>query len=254
VHVEKWADGQRPEISEMSTGHSLVYTIATENGKKGTRDLYDLFIDTLKAVTNGKRREAIYERYKRVATPLANSIFKYVDQLHVDKGGLPSLKEAAKLVWNDPEWTPAGFKPQPKSPSAAAVAASQSVIHSVAMSSNRDAQSRTRALQILRHRQAQATQAAKDAVTNAVEAAEHESPERETFDQVLEDEFGDMSFEAMLDQLKREEYGDEFEDSEELSLGLQGPNVLPAAAATGAAAEAPAKKKTRSRGGKKKKK
>lgn len=56
-------------------------------------------------------------------------------------------------------------------------------------------------LQILRHRQAQATQAAKDAVsyrlpqhtadsllaqvTNAVEAAEHQSPERETFDQVI---------------------------------------------------------------------
>merc|ERR1711934_335521 len=74
THVEKWADGRKPEISEMSTGHSLVYTVATENGKKGTRDLYDLFIETLKGVTNGKRREAVYQRYKRVATPLANSI------------------------------------------------------------------------------------------------------------------------------------------------------------------------------------
>ena len=37
-----------------------------------------------------------------------------IAQLHVDKGGLPNLKEASKLVWNDPDWTPAGFKPQPK--------------------------------------------------------------------------------------------------------------------------------------------
>jgi len=255
VHVEKWADGQRPEISEMSTGHSLVYTIATENGKKGTRDLYDLFIDTLKGVTNGKRREAIYERYKRVATPLANSIFKYVDQLHVDKGGLPSLKEAAKLVWNAPDWTPSGFKPQPKSPSAAAVAASQSVIQSVAMSSNRDAQSRTRALQILRQRQAQASQAAKDAVAKAVEAADTETPEADTFDQVLEDEFGDMTFEDMLAQLKMEEEGIDFEDSEDLSLGLQPTAVVAAAAAATTADDGTQpKKKVRSRGGKKGKK
>jgi len=246
THVEKWADGRKPEISEMSTGHSLVYTVATENGKKGTRELYDLFIDTLKCVTNGKRREAVYERYKRVATPLANSIFKYVDQLHVDKGGLPTLREAAKLVWNDPDWTPAGFKPQPKSPSPAALAASQSVMHSVAMSANRDAQSRNRALQILKQRQAQASQAAKDAMAKAVEAADQPQDEADTFDQVLEDEFGDMTFEEMLEQLKREEMG-EMDDG----LGL---GEIPVLDELGAIGEEEEKKKKRSRGGKKSKK
>eukprot|EP00658_Telonema_sp_P-2_P031262 TRINITY_DN23437_c0_g1_i4.p1 TRINITY_DN23437_c0_g1~~TRINITY_DN23437_c0_g1_i4.p1 ORF type:complete len:115 (+),score=23.97 TRINITY_DN23437_c0_g1_i4:201-545(+) len=71
-HVERWADGRRPDVSEMSEGHSLVYVVATENGKKGTRDLYNLFIETLNGVTHGKRKEAIYQRFKKVATPLTN--------------------------------------------------------------------------------------------------------------------------------------------------------------------------------------
>ena len=80
-------------VLDRSQGHTLVYNLATGNGGyNGSHVLYELYLRTLDSVTLGRRRPTERERHQRVVKPLAGSIFKYLDQIHADKGGTPGLK------------------------------------------------------------------------------------------------------------------------------------------------------------------
>jgi len=115
-YVTKWADGARPQPAEISRGHGLVYTAANKQAQ--ALQLYDLFVDTIKDICGTERGPAVkgeplYDRYKRVITPL-KGILKYVDQFPPNKGRYgPCLKEAAQLIWTDPEWTISKWTPPP---------------------------------------------------------------------------------------------------------------------------------------------
>ena len=78
-------------ISDRSSGHNLVYSVATGQGGYGSKQLYELYLRTLDGVSGGRRRPTERERHERVVKPLS-AIFKYLDQVHVDKGDCPDLK------------------------------------------------------------------------------------------------------------------------------------------------------------------
>ena len=84
-------------ISDRSEGHNLVYNVATGQGGYGSQNLYELYLRTLDSVLGGRRRATERERHDRVVKPLS-AIFKYLDQLHVDKGDCPDLKVGVSVL------------------------------------------------------------------------------------------------------------------------------------------------------------
>jgi len=230
IKVPLWADGQKVTIAERSEGHNLVYVIATGNGGySGAHHLYELFCRTISSVSQGRRRATERERHERVVKPLAGSVFKYLDQLHVDKGGLPGLKDCAKLIWNDPNWVnnpelkpeiivipPIGSAP-PVNPrqilsdkwAQEQIAKQATMPPMPGQNPNPHGQgpeARKRALNVLRNRKHEEKQKRKQLEEDAKkeEAASVPEEKKLTMDEILDEEFGEMSFEDMLADLKDE--------------------------------------------------
>jgi len=216
--VPLWASGTKVQIADRSKGHSLVYTLATgQGGHNGAHLLYQLFVKTVAEVSDGRRRATERERHEKVVKPLAGSVFKYLDQLHVDKGGLPDLKTAAMMLWNDPTWTASDWVPErptnKKNNKARVDGTTLMMEQTFGMvpglvlqqpvanphGSAGGAEARQRALKILKERQKAEANKKKDQPEG-----DDKGDSKEKTEDVFEEEFGEMSLEDMLAEMKEE--------------------------------------------------